>query len=55
MPLRSLTIKRRKKDSFFSDEDAPASIAVVFDTSGSMSGSKIAELKKLSLISSRRA
>lgn len=32
--------------SFFSDEDAPASIAVVFDTSGSMTGSKIARAKE---------
>src|SRR5438093_1773066 len=32
--------------SFFSDEDAPASIAVVFDTSGSMSGNKIAKAKE---------
>lgn len=32
--------------SFFSDEDAPASIAVVFDTSGSMSGGKIARAKE---------
>jgi len=31
---------------FFSDEDAPASIAVVFDTSGSMSGRKIARAKE---------
>jgi Ca-activated chloride channel homolog len=32
--------------SFFSDEDAPASIAVIFDTSGSMNGSKIARAKE---------
>lgn len=31
--------------SYFSDEDAPASIAVIFDTSGSMAGSKIARAK----------
>jgi Ca-activated chloride channel family protein len=38
--------KAPQKISFFSDEDAPASIAVVFDTSGSMSGSKIARAKE---------
>jgi len=38
--------KSPQKISFFSDEDAPASIAVVFDTSGSMSGSKIARAKE---------
>jgi Ca-activated chloride channel family protein len=32
--------------SFFSDDDAPASIAVIFDTSGSMSGRKIARAKE---------
>ncbi|HEX9543708.1 MAG TPA: VWA domain-containing protein, partial [Pyrinomonadaceae bacterium] len=32
--------------SFFSDDDAPASIAIVFDTSGSMSGRKIARAKE---------
>lgn len=32
--------------SFFSDEDRPASIAVIFDTSGSMSGGKIARAKE---------
>ncbi|MGH9880771.1 MAG: VWA domain-containing protein [Pyrinomonadaceae bacterium] len=32
--------------SFFSDEDRPASIAVIFDTSGSMSGGKIARAKQ---------
>jgi Ca-activated chloride channel family protein len=32
--------------SFFSDEDAPASVAVVFDTSGSMTGDKIARAKE---------
>src|SRR5258705_2461967 len=38
--------KTPQKISFFSDEDAPASIAIVFDTSGSMSGSKIARAKE---------
>src|SRR6266851_10455422 len=38
--------KAPQKISFFSDEDAPASIAVVFDTSGSMSGPKIARAKE---------
>ena len=38
--------KAPQKISLFSDEDAPASIAVVFDTSGSMSGSKIARAKE---------
>jgi Ca-activated chloride channel family protein len=38
--------KSPQKISFFSDEDAPASIAVVFDTSGSMSGRKIARAKE---------
>lgn len=32
--------------SFFSDDDAPATIAVVFDTSGSMNGGKIARAKE---------
>jgi Ca-activated chloride channel family protein len=32
--------------SFFSDEDGPASIAVVFDTSGSMNGDKIVRAKE---------
>lgn len=32
--------------SFFADDDAPASVAVVFDTSGSMSGSKIERAKE---------
>src|SRR5262249_24753265 len=32
--------------SFFSDEDRPMSIAIVFDTSGSMSGSKIVRAKE---------
>jgi Ca-activated chloride channel homolog len=32
--------------SFFSDADAPASIAVVFDTSGSMNGLKLARAKE---------
>lgn len=32
--------------SFFSDEDAPASVAVIFDTSGSMSGGKITRAKE---------
>lgn len=32
--------------SFFADDDAPASVAVVFDISGSMSGSKIARAKE---------
>jgi len=38
--------KAPQKISFFSDEDAPASIAVVFDTSGSMSGNRIARAKE---------
>ena len=38
--------KSPQKISFFSDEDAPASIAIVFDTSGSMSGRKIARAKE---------
>ena len=38
--------KSPQKISFFSDDDAPASIAVVFDTSGSMSGRKIARAKE---------
>ena len=32
--------------SFFADDDAPASVVVVFDTSGSMSGSKIEQAKE---------
>lgn len=32
--------------SFFADDDTPASIAVIFDTSGSMSGEKIARAKE---------
>lgn len=32
--------------SFFSDDDAPASVAVIFDTSGSMSGDRIARAKE---------
>jgi len=32
--------------SFFSDEDTPVSVAIVFDTSGSMSGSKIVHAKE---------
>lgn len=35
-----------QKISFFTDDDAPASVAVVFDTSGSMSGSKIERAKE---------
>lgn len=31
---------------FFSDEDVPASVGIVFDTSGSMSGGKIIEAKE---------
>jgi Ca-activated chloride channel homolog len=38
--------KARQQISFFSDDDAPASVAVVFDTSGSMSGRKIARAKE---------
>ena len=38
--------KAPQRISFFSDDDAPASIAVVFDTSGSMSGRKIARAKE---------
>src|SRR5712691_5004896 len=38
--------KSPQKISFFSDDDAPASIAVVFDTSGSMSAGKIARAKE---------
>src|SRR6266851_298411 len=38
--------KSPQKISFFSDDDAPASIAVVFDASGSMSGRKIARAKE---------
>jgi Ca-activated chloride channel family protein len=38
--------KAPQKISFFSDEDAPASVAVVFDTSASMRGSKIAKAKE---------
>src|SRR5499433_3900019 len=32
--------------SFFSDEDTPASVGVVFDTSGSMSGAKITRARE---------
>ncbi len=35
-----------QKISFFADDDTPASIAVIFDTSGSMSGEKIARAKE---------
>ncbi len=38
--------KAPQKISFFSDEDAPASIAVVFDTSSSMSGNRIVRAKE---------
>ena len=38
--------KSPQKISFFSDDDAPASIAVVFDSSSSMSGNKIARARE---------
>ena len=37
--------KKPQRISFFADDDVPASVAVVFDTSGSMSGSKIDQAK----------
>jgi Ca-activated chloride channel family protein len=36
----------RQEIHFFSDEDAPASVSIVFDTSGSMSDDKIKQAKK---------
>ena len=38
--------KVEQQPSFFSDEDAPASIAVIVDTSASMSGEKIVRAKE---------
>lgn len=38
--------KVQQEISFFADDDTPASIAVIFDTSGSMSGEKLARAKE---------
>lgn len=38
--------KEQQEISFFSDEDSPASISIVFDTSGSMRGDKINQAKE---------
>src|SRR5678816_2752230 len=43
----SVTDNKVEQDiSFFSDADAPASIGIIFDMSGSMSGDKISKSKK---------
>ena len=41
MPSLSLTISRQQDITFFSDEDAPVSVGILFDVSGSMSGDKV--------------